>query len=313
MKQKLSYTLYGVLCTVILTGLICYPARYMQVTLQGFALWLRCVLPCLFPFMICCGILTATGILQGLAKPLSPLQRKLKLPTVAVSCCLLSLSCGYPVGARTVKQFADQGLLDKKQINSVALLASSTSPIFALSSVGASMFGNTTVGGKLFLCHAVAVIFVGLVAHFLSKPDEQKARPLSTASKENIFYDCVYNAVISVAVAGGYIAFFGVLTAVLEDFYLLYPLQYVANTLFGDCGKGLCFGLIEMTNGCLLLSRTENPFALPLCGFLVTTGGLCILMQQLGYLKSVGVNTPRFLLGKVCQGVLCAMLLWACG
>ena len=63
-----------------------------------------------------------------------------------------------------------------------------------------------------------------------------------------------------------------------------------------------------MTSGCKLLSEIGGPFAVALAALLVTFGGGCVLVQQLGFLTRAGVKTLPFLGVKALQGIVAALV-----
>ena len=114
------------------------------------------------------------------------------------------------------------------------------------------------------------------------------------------------SAVLSVLCAGGFIAAASVLLCVLEDLYLLRPLQNLLSLClrpFGleSCAAGTASGLIEATRGCAALAGGGKA-ALPFAAFLITFGGASILTQQLASLTKVGVRAGRFIAVKAAQG-----------
>jgi hypothetical protein len=111
-------------------------------------------------------------------------------------------------------------------------------------------------------------------------------------------------------VAGGFICFFYTLAKVLSDFNMLYPLRLILTPVVGsENAKGICYGLIEATGGCAILGGVHTFLSIPSCGFLITFGGLSILLQQLCYLIKCKVKPLFFISIKFLQGVLCFVIL----
>jgi glycerol-1-phosphate dehydrogenase [NAD(P)+] len=64
-----------------------------------------------------------------------------------------------------------------------------------------------------------------------------------------------------------------------------------------------CAGLIECTNGCILFAKTQGVLTLPLTAFIITFGGVSVLVQSISFLKEAKVNIKVFLLSKVLQAI----------
>ncbi len=123
-------------------------------------------------------------------------------------------------------------------------------------------------------------------------------------------YNAFYGSVISVCIAGGFIAFFCVAGQIAHDFNILLPLEKLLGLVLDEAtASAVCTGLIEATTGCRALSATGAKLTLPLAGFLITFGGLSILLQQLSYLTKTGVNPLKFTAVKFVQGLGCFAIL----
>ena len=79
--------------------------------------------------------------------------------------------------------------------------------------------------------------------------------------------------------------------------------------LLGGAAAGVCRGLIEATGGCARVIECGGRLALPITGFLITFGGLSIILQQLCYLTKCGVKPLAFIAAKALQGGVCFLLL----
>lgn len=297
-----------ILCIVLLFtagAIIIYPERYISCCFQGFAMWAECVLPSLFPFMVITIILIKTGIAEKAALPLKRITGIFGLPPAASVCFVMSICSGYPAGSKAVAEFYESGCLDQKDCRKLAALCSTSGPLFIIGSIGVKMLGDKSAGWKILLAHITSVLFIALIISVVSKRT-LKANYVRAKTDENVLYNTFYGAIISVAVAGGFIAFFCVAAQVAEDFNLLLPLQKLLCLICDEAtASAVCRGLIEATSGCRALSATDAKLTLPFAGFLITFGGLSILLQQLCYLIKAKVKPLYFIAVKFAQGLLC--------
>ena len=72
--------------------------------------------------------------------------------------------------------------------------------------------------------------------------------------------------------------------------------------------SGFLVGLLEMTSGCARLLAAPTALHVSLATFLVTFGGLCVLVQQWTFLTGTGVPLGKFLLVKLAQAIVAALL-----
>lgn len=266
-------------------------------------------MPSLFPFIIISLILIKTGMADKASLPLKKVTKALNLPQNAAICFILSIISGYPAGSRMVAEFYDNGALTSDDCDKLAPLCSTSGPLFILGSVGYKMLGDKVLGVKIFIAHALAAIIFTLIYCRFRKKSTPAPQP-KKLNNSNLLYDVFYGAVISVAVAGGFIAFFYVAAQFLQDFNIFLPLEnFLKLFLEEKAAKALCMGLAEATTGCLFLAESTTPLKGALAGFIITFGGLSIILQQLSYLTKTGVRPMKFILIKFIQGILCFLIM----
>ena len=309
MKKKIGYIILCFALIFFAVAIIIHPERYVTSCFQGFAMWAECVLPALFPFMCITLIFVKTGIAEKASLPLKRVTGKFKLPPAAAACFLLSICSGYPAGSKVVSEFYAGGAFSQKESGKVDYLCSTSGPLFIIGSVGFKMFGDKLTGVKILIAHVFAVTLVSLIIALVSK--KSTSSELKRAiPKSNVLYDAFYGAVIAVTVAGGFIAFFYVVANFCADFHIFYPLEKFFNLFLDEkTSSALCLGFVEATTGCRALSAVGGKLQVALAGFLITFGGLSILLQQLSYLLSAGVKPLKFIGVKLLQAVVCFSLL----
>ena len=300
-KKVVSALGAGILLLLMILFLIS-PARYAGSVRDGISLWAVSVLPATFPFLVLTALFTRQNVFSALSKKLSPVTGKLFRVSGAGGCAaILSALSGYPVGARAVYDLKRSGQLQSGEELRVAALASTTGPMFLVGAVGAGMFGSAKAGWIMLVSHLLAVWTVCFVLRFSAK----KVKPLPVLApikREGNFSDILLESVLSVLTVGGAIALFYAFGQMLSDlgaFTGIARIPYLEGTLRG---------LLEMTTGASILARSPSPLALALSCFLITFGGVCVLVQQWIFLAKTGAKLPLFLLIKFLQGVLSALI-----
>lgn len=291
-------------------AIVIYPERYVTCCFQGFALWAECVLPSLFPFMILALVFIRTGFAEKASLPLKRITGVFRLPPAAAACFLMSILSGYPAGSRILLEFYEGGALGDADVKKLSYLCSTSGPLFIVGSVGFKMFQNKLLGAKILLAHALAVAAVALIISLFTK--KSPPRPVRRVPKRDadLLYGVFYSAIVSVAVAGGFIAFFYVFAQFCADFHLLYPLTRIFSAAMNEnAATALGKGLLEATTGCGALAVSGDKLAPALAGAVITFGGVSILAQQLGYLRRAGVKTLPFVAVKFLQAAVCFCLL----
>ena len=115
--------------------------------------------------------------------------------------------------------------------------------------------------------------------------------------------EAISSSVLSVLFVGGAIALFSAFGQMLADACaFLHVPAALADVLRG---------LLEMTTGCALFAERVSAGSLALSCLFVTFGGVCVLVQQIAFLKDTPIKIASFLLVKLAQGCVAAAVCFA--
>ena len=282
--------------------------EFAKSSYQAFSLFACTLLPSLFPYFVITAILSKLNLTNAIASKLSPFSKKVfAVNGQAIFAFLISLLSGYPIGAKMVASLKKNNLIDDKQSVIASVLCSTSSPMFLISTVGGVMFNNAFFGFLLYLSHVLSVIIYAFIFSLIKRDKEiYDNKPLLT-NNENLFYDAVFNSVLSILVVGGIIVIFYIITDVFAYYNLLLPFTTFLNKIFNNesLANGIVFGIFECTKGLkYLASGGITLFTLPVATFMATFSGFSIIMQCVCHLKSEKIKIAPFLFSKV----LCAIL-----
>lgn len=126
--------------------------------LSGVQLCLQTVIPSLFCFMVLTGFLINSGLYRLISLPLGPLTKGLFcLPPSMGSVVLLSLTGGYPMGAKSIAGLLEQGRLDGATAQQMLPFCCCAGPSFIITAVGSGMFGSAQAGHPFVPCPALCL------------------------------------------------------------------------------------------------------------------------------------------------------------
>ena len=92
-------------------GLVLFSKTNLTAAKNGLILWATAVVPSLFPFFVSTELLSYTSVIKHLGKWLNPIMRPLfNVPGEGAFAFLMGLISGYPVGAKIVSNFMEQGI-----------------------------------------------------------------------------------------------------------------------------------------------------------------------------------------------------------
>ena len=282
--------------------------NFSYAVLEGVKLWFACVLPALFPYLFITALITSLSVTNTFANKLSPFTKAVfKTGGMTGFAFFISVLSGYPVGAKTVADLKNKGLITKGEAQKASAFCSTSSPMFLIGSVGNLMFNSKTFGLLLFLTHFLSALLVGFVFSFYKREKTLDfiSKPLNK-NTDNILYESVYSAVISILIVGGLITIFYLLTEVLIATKILSPIIFLLEKITENkaLSESLVFGFFECTRALKSLSTVNFsslslPIASAICGF----GGLSVIAQSISYLKSAKIKTAPFILSKIISAV----------
>lgn len=293
----------------ILAAVLAFGSNRFSVVTEGIALWAASVLPALFPYFFITAVLSKLSFTRKIGNGLGKITKPLfNTGGMCGYAFLMSVISGYPIGASLVSDLRRNNLIGEAEAVRSACLCSTSSPMFLIASVGTIMFGNKEFGILLFAVHFISALINGFIFSFYKRknpPVEKLA--LDPSKPDNILYDGVYSAVVSVLVVGGLITLFYLLTDILLSFGILNPLIFVFTFITGSesAGEGIALGLFECTQGLKAISTGGISFlTLPCVAGICGLGGLSVIAQSLAYLKRAKIKTAPFVLSKLSGAII---------
>ncbi len=275
----------AILAGLLLACMVLFPAAAAGAALHGFKIWATSVLPALFPYLVCCQLLAATG---------APLT-------------LLALLGGSPTGAKLIALRRASGGLSRARAERLACLTGTVSPMFLLSTLPLWM-DAPRAGWPLLLAHwGGALLTGGLFAPFLRDEAQgaKKAAPIVKPSARPVrlsFGEAVTGAAQASLAVGGCIAVCTVAAKLLP----------CALPGLGALPAAILHAALEMAGGSAALASLGFPARATLMAMAATASfsGLSILAQNLTFLSPVGVRGWVLICARLVHAALAAGLIW---
>ena len=121
--------------------LVVFSKTNLAATTNGLTLWATCVVPSLFPFFVITNLLSHTKVVSFMGKLLDKFMRPLfNVPGIGGFAFVMGLISGYPVGAKIVSDFRENGSITKDEGERMLAFTNNSGPLFIISSVGISLF-----------------------------------------------------------------------------------------------------------------------------------------------------------------------------
>lgn len=271
--------------------LVTNPQSCLDAAQNAINLCIEAVIPSLFPFFVCSGLLCALGFSALCSHFLSPLMRPLfNLPGAGALTFFMGILSGYPIGAATAVDLYKTGQCTKAEAERMLAFCNNSGPMFIIGMVGGSCLGNEIAGWYLYISHIIAAMFVGLVFRFYkssSVPDRTLPPSLTESKNTNLVSlgGVIDSSVFSILKVCGFVIFFAVFIKSLPSNPYLYS-------------------LVEITGGIKALAQSGTACTLPFISLFLALSGLSVLFQVSAIIQPFGLSLKAYISGKLLQGIL---------
>lgn len=260
------------------------------------------IIPTLFPFFICSGLLVYSGFCETLARLTAPIMKPLfHINPSGSSAFILGIISGYPLGAITACQLYENHYLSKTEAERLLAFCNNSGPLFILGSVGIALYSGIKVGILLYLTHLLAALTVGILFRFYKKDDY--IAPVTTVTNQDrpmgeIFSIVLQNSIQNIFTVCATVLFFSVVSRLVLD---LFPLEGSFNALVN--------GIMEFVTGTVKINESALLFSqkMVLSALIVGFAGFSVHMQVLGVVSRYELSLKPYLFGKALHGILAAI------
>lgn len=306
-----------IICSILIVQIITAPKLCIDGVIMGSSLFFYKVFPSLFSFLVVCNIILCYDGINIYSKLIGKILCKpLKLPVNCSFVVIISMLCGYPLGAKYACELYEKNIIDSFTCERLLNIASNASPIFIVGSVGISMLKNSFIGYILLLSNFLSCIVMGLLlpaGKSYKNYDSNKTHNYVHENMGTSIKKSIENSLTTCISIGGFIIMFSVIDNILKHNLLFHSLVYRISNIIGipkDIVEGTLLGVIEMTNGCNLISSSAASITLKLIiiGFLFTFSGICIIFQVYSFTYKFKISMKKYVIGKVLQGTICSII-----
>lgn len=298
MKKFILYLIVVMLAAVIIAN----PSQTLTFASDSLNICYEIIIPSLFPFFVCSGLLVYSGICDELSKLMRPVMKPLfNINGAGAAAFVLGIISGYPLGAVTACQLYESSYLSKSETERLLAFCNNSGPLFILAAVGISMYHNLKFGILLYISHILSAITVGIIMRNYKK-DAFSAPSISIdTDKRNIgeiFGIVLSNSVNNILTVCGAVIFCSVISKCILDFL---PLKGVLHSIV--------LGGMEFVNGTAELSGQNASIILKLisASWIVGFAGLSVHLQVMAVVSKYNLSLKPYIFGKFLHGALSAL------
>lgn len=293
-KRRMYLRLFPALTgiAVCIAGLLIYPRYTSQGIRNGLTLLGENLIPSLFPFMVLSTYISQSPVTELASRLLNKPARKIwNINGNGLIAVILGLIGGYPVGAKTVAEFCEDGKISKNDAAKLMNWCVNPGPAFVITAVGTFMLNNTGSGIILYVSSILSTLCIGFFLRFWSNAPTDTDR--ATEEKErggNLLIRSVASGSEGMLSMCGWVLTFsavaGLCDALISTEGLRLFIQAVA----------------EVTTGCKISAGLSLP--LPGISAVIGFGGFAVIAQVSPYLEKCGARIKQFICWRTVNAAL---------
>ncbi len=263
------------------------------------------VVPTLFPFFICSGILIYSGFCELLAKAFQFCMYPLfRVSPAGSSAFILGIVSGYPLGAVTAGELYANSYLSKTEAERLLAFCNNSGPLFILGSVGIALYSDIRCGIALYIAHILAALTVGILFRFYGRKKHSAPPTIMTTPERSvgeIFDIALQNGIRNILTVCGAVLFFGVLSSLITD---LIPSSGNISALIS--------GVTEFVTGTVKVAGLDISMAkkLILTSVIVGFAGISVHAQVMAVIAKYNLSLAPYIIGKALHGVIAGLYMF---
>ncbi|MGN0649591.1 MAG: hypothetical protein ACI4KM_04070 [Oscillospiraceae bacterium] len=280
------------------------PAITAQFVGQAIGCCVEVIIPSLFAFTILSVYLQSSGLYRIALKPLTaPLSHILGIDGELCAVFVLSMTGGFPVGARLIHNLRAQGRLSAENAARMMCFCYASGPSFIIGIAGIGVFSSAAIGGVIFAaCVMSSVIIAVIICRRGGKITLRHAQCEYDISGR-CFIESVSGAARVMFTVCAMICGFAVVSALLEISGISGLAERFFGLFMGENGSAVLPSVLEISR---ISAIKPSISALPLCAGLLSFGGVCVVMQ-VSAIYGEGFPWGRFILWRIPAALMTAV------
>ncbi len=305
------------MCSFLLVSIISNPENSIKATYDGSILFFQSVFVSMFPFMVIINIMISYEGVDIYSKLLGTIICKpLRLPTCSTIVIIISMLCGYPLGAKYAVDLYENKTIDYYTCERLVSIASNPSPLFVIGVLGVKLFQNRYIGYILLISCYMSSIVMSFIIPPKTKLNTPKLSHYTQSKDNNLGYtlkNSITSAISSSLNIGGFIIVFSVLISIIKNNTLIdIVLKYISNFVNINSASLKAYILmpIELANGCAIVNSMNmlNSTKLCLISFILEFSTFSIIAQVFSFTGKLSFSSKKYIITKFVQGVVCSLI-----
>lgn len=297
MRKNFGEILTVCVCIFILGELLCNKTLVYSSVMDALNMWVKNLIPALFPFFIIADILVNYNISTFIPKIIRKCCKVVwNITDEMFTILILSMVSGFPSNARNTRTLYDMGRISLDEANHILIFSHFSNPVFILTTVGVFFLGNEKIGIIILIAHYLSnfilgVFFRGKFKHseIINNMGEMKN------DLGNVFINAIRHGIDNIMLICGIVVVFMMMATIIVNRLHL----GIYNTM-------IVKGIMEITIGIQALSKLgiNIIYKAVIASCFLAFGGLSVHMQVFSQLDGTKIKYSYFLMGRLWQMIL---------
>jgi len=335
MKKNLTFKKITVgISLLLIVSLIISPKASVSSASRGITLWFDTVFPALFPFFVAVELLNKSGFVKILGIIMEPIMRPLfNIPGCGAFTFAIGLTSGYPMGAKVTSEMRENHLITKIEGERMLAYCNNSGPLFILGAVGVGMFKIPALGNLLLFTHIFACITVAIIFRFYrnkehvsevkkykksesiwSRVHKDWSTPMEYNDIGSLLGQSIKNSLNTIIAIGGFIIFFSVIIALLQNSIIpsisLSIFKLLKGSIHIEIINAVFCGFFEITTGSSIATTANNCSIIvkaSAVALIIGWAGLSVHAQVMSIISTTDLSPKPYLIGKALQSIFAAV------
>lgn len=297
MAKKIFYT--SVFACIVL--IILRSEYIMHYARNALLMCYEFIIPSLFPFFVCSGLLIYSGFGSVLAKASEFFMKPVfNIAPAGAAAFVLGIISGFPLGAVTAVQLYECGAISKSETERLLSFCCNSGPLFLIGTVGTALYGKISYGIIIYIIHILSSVIVGILFGFYGRNKHsapKKKLKTNEISLSEVFVNSLSDASKNILMVCFSIIFFASISQTVISLFHLSP-------VIDAIASGLC----EFSTGTLKISLLDISLLkkLILTSFIIGFSGISIHIQVTAITAKAHLSLVPYILGKFLHGIISA-------
>lgn len=302
MKNKIINLIVIISCIIVLIEILINKILVFDTISYSMNIWLKSILPSLFPFFIISDILINYNITNYIPKTIRKVFTKIfNTSDNLITIFFLSIISGFPSNARNTKTMYEMNLITKEEATHALVFTHFSNPLFILGTLSVFFLHNETLGIIVLISHYISNIIIGISSRKYNTISNINYT-LTTNKSQNfprIFIKAIRNAIDTLLTILGTLTCFLVLSSLIINKLNLSPYNSV-----------ILKGILEITMGLESLSLLNIPdiYKTIISTMFISFGGLSVHMQVLSFLIDTDISYKPFFIARIFHACISGLI-----